>query len=99
MESSKNKYTETVKLSPQTNGPYSQKITPLAIVMHDTGGNYLGSVDWTSRIYNPETKQRLYAGVAHLHGLSPRARAMAIARVAHPMWRDALMAQAQVLDL
>jgi 4-hydroxybutyrate CoA-transferase len=38
-------------------------------------------------------------GVAHLHGLSPRARAMAIARVAHPMWRDALMAQAQVLDL
>ena len=38
-------------------------------------------------------------GVAHLYGLSPRARAMAIARVAHPMWRDALMAQALVLDL
>ena len=38
-------------------------------------------------------------GVAHLHGLSSRARAMAIARVAHPMWRDVLMAQAQVLDL
>lgn len=61
MESSKNKYPEVVKLSAQTNGPYSQKITPLAIVMHDTGGNYLGSIDWTSRIYNPETKQRLYA--------------------------------------
>jgi 4-hydroxybutyrate CoA-transferase len=37
-------------------------------------------------------------GVAHLHGLSPRARAQAIARVAHPLWRDALMAQAQQWD-
>jgi len=38
-------------------------------------------------------------GVAHLHGLSPRARAQAIARVAHPMWRDALLAQAKELEV
>jgi len=37
--------------------------------------------------------------VAHVHGLRPRERAQAIARVAHPMWREALMAQAQELDL
>ena len=37
-------------------------------------------------------------GVAHVHGLSPRERAQAIARVAHPMWRDDLMAQAHHMD-
>ena len=37
-------------------------------------------------------------GVAHVHGLRPRERAQAIARVAHPMWRDNLMAQAHHMD-
>ena len=37
-------------------------------------------------------------GVAHVHGLRPRKRAQAIARVAHPMWRDDLMAQAHHMD-
>lgn len=37
-------------------------------------------------------------GVAHVHSLSPRERAQAIARVAHPMWREGLMAQAQHMD-
>ena len=36
-------------------------------------------------------------GVAHVSALGPRARAQAIARVAHPMWRDELMAQAQAM--
>jgi len=58
---SKVKYPETVKLSPQTNGQYAQKIRPTAIVMHDTGGNYLGSIDWTSKVYYPNTKKHLYA--------------------------------------
>ena len=57
---SSNKYKETIKLSPQTNGQYSQKIRPTAIVMHDTSGNYEGSIDWTSRILKPDG-QRLYA--------------------------------------
>jgi N-acetyl-anhydromuramyl-L-alanine amidase AmpD len=61
IEMSLNKYPETIKLSAQTNGPYAQKITPSAIVLHDTCGNYLGSIDWTNRVYNPETKERLYA--------------------------------------
>jgi N-acetyl-anhydromuramyl-L-alanine amidase AmpD len=55
------KYRETVKLSPQTNGQYAQKIKPTAIVMHDTGGNYLGSIEWTSNVYYPGTTKRLYA--------------------------------------
>lgn len=55
------KYSERIKLSPQTNGQYSQKIIPKAIVMHDTGGNYEGSIDWTSKIINPSTGKRLYA--------------------------------------
>ena len=55
------KYKETTKLSPQTNGQYSLGIVPKAIVLHDTGGNYEGSIDWTSRIINPDTEARLYA--------------------------------------
>ena len=54
-------YRETVKLTPQTNGQYAQKIKPSAIVMHDTGGNYLGSIDWTSKVFYPGTTKRLYA--------------------------------------
>lgn len=56
-----NKYPETIALSAQTNGPYARKIVPKAIVMHDTEGNYNGSIDWTSRINNPSTGERLYA--------------------------------------
>lgn len=56
-----NKYPEQIALSPQTNGPYARKITPRAIVMHDTEGNYSGSIDWTSRITNPSNGARLYA--------------------------------------
>ena len=56
-----NKYPETVALSPQTNGPRARKIAPKAIVMHDTEGNYSGSIDWTSKINNPSTGERLYA--------------------------------------
>jgi N-acetyl-anhydromuramyl-L-alanine amidase AmpD len=55
------KFLETIKLSPQTNGQYAQKIKPTAIVMHDTGGNYLGSIDWTSNIFYPNSKRHLYA--------------------------------------
>jgi hypothetical protein len=55
------KYKETIKLSPQTNGQYSLKIIPKAIIMHDTAGNYEGSIDWTSKIINPKTGKRLYA--------------------------------------
>jgi N-acetyl-anhydromuramyl-L-alanine amidase AmpD len=57
----KTKYPEQVKLSPQTNGEYAHKIMPKAIVVHDSGGNYSGSIDWTSRIINPSTGKRLYA--------------------------------------
>lgn len=56
-----NKYPEKIALSPQTNGSYARKIRPKAIVMHDTEGNYRGSIDWTSRIHNPSTGKRLYA--------------------------------------
>ena len=56
-----NKYPEKIALSPQTNGPYARKIAPRAIVMHDTEGNYNGSIDWTSRIINPSNGERLYA--------------------------------------
>ena len=56
-----NKHPETVALSPQTNGPRARKIAPKAIVMHDTEGNYSGSIDWTSKINNPSTGERLYA--------------------------------------
>jgi len=59
--SSSGKYKETVKLSPQTNGVYSQKIIPKAIIVHSTEGAYLGSIDWTSKIINPKTGKRLYA--------------------------------------
>ena len=55
------KYKETIKLSPQTNGVYARKITPKAIILHSTEGNYEGSIDWTSRIINPDTGKRLYA--------------------------------------
>lgn len=55
------KYSETIRLSPQTNGPYAKKIKPEAIVMHDTGGNYAGSIDWTGRLTDPKTGKRLYA--------------------------------------
>jgi N-acetylmuramoyl-L-alanine amidase len=54
-------YSETVKLTSQTNGPYAQKIKPEAIVMHDTCGNYAGSIDWTAKILDPKTGKRLYA--------------------------------------
>jgi hypothetical protein len=53
-------YSETKKLSKQTNGQYSQKIKPQAIVLHHTSGNYEGSVSWTDRVLN-EKGQRLYA--------------------------------------
>lgn len=56
-----NKFSEKVALSSQTNGSFSRKIVPKAIVMHDTEGNYNGSIDWTSRIHNPSTGKRLYA--------------------------------------
>lgn len=55
------KYPEKIALSPQTNGSYLRKIVPKVIVMHDTEGNYHGSIDWTSRINNPSTGKRLYA--------------------------------------
>lgn len=55
-----NKYPEVKKLSKQTTGPYAQKIKPTAIVLHHTSGNYAGSVDWTSRVYDDNGK-RLYA--------------------------------------
>jgi hypothetical protein len=54
------KYSETVKLSNQTNGSFSQKIRPEAIVLHHTGGNYAGSIDWTNRIHDTKGN-RLYA--------------------------------------
>lgn len=54
-------YPETVKLSAQTNGPYARKIKPEAIVLHDTLGNYEGSIHWTNLIINPKTGKRLYA--------------------------------------
>jgi N-acetyl-anhydromuramyl-L-alanine amidase AmpD len=54
-------YPETVKLSAQTNGPYAEKIKPEAIVLHDTAGNYAGSIDWTNKVINPQTGKRLYA--------------------------------------
>jgi N-acetyl-anhydromuramyl-L-alanine amidase AmpD len=60
-EMSSKQYPETVRLSAQTNGVYAQKIKPEAIVMHDTMGNYAGSIDWTNRIMNPQTNKRLYA--------------------------------------
>jgi N-acetyl-anhydromuramyl-L-alanine amidase AmpD len=53
-------YPETTKLSAQTNGAYALKIKPEAIVMHDTAGNYAGSIDWTNRITNPQTGGRFY---------------------------------------
>lgn len=61
LEHKKMSYKEAIKLSPQTNGKYKQKITPKAIVIHDTAGNYAGSIDWTSRVTNPSTGKRLYA--------------------------------------
>jgi N-acetylmuramoyl-L-alanine amidase len=61
MDKPSQKYSETVKLTPQTNGPRALKIKPRAIVMHDTGGSYLGSIDWTGRVINPDTGLRLYA--------------------------------------
>ena len=57
---SSGKYPETIKLSAQTNGQYARKITPQAIVMHDTCGNYEGSIAWTNRVYRPDGS-RLYA--------------------------------------
>jgi len=57
---STNAFSETVKLSKQTTGVFSQKITPTAIVLHHTSGNYEGSIDWTSRIHDDKGK-RLYA--------------------------------------
>jgi N-acetyl-anhydromuramyl-L-alanine amidase AmpD len=53
------KYSETIKLSKQTNGQYAQKIKPEAIVLHHTSGNYAGSVSWTDRVYDDNGK-RLY---------------------------------------
>jgi N-acetyl-anhydromuramyl-L-alanine amidase AmpD len=53
-------FSETIRLSKQTNGPYAQRITPQAIVLHHTSGNYAGSVSWTDRIFNDQGK-RLYA--------------------------------------
>lgn len=61
MRETKTNFEETIKLSPQTNGKYAKKIIPKAIVLHDTCGNYEGSIDWTSRILHPTTGQRLYA--------------------------------------
>jgi hypothetical protein len=58
---SSGKYKETVKLSPQISGQYSLKITPKAIVLHDTTASASSALDWTSRIVNPSTGKRLYA--------------------------------------
>lgn len=55
-----NKYSETIQLSKQTNGAYAQKITPTAIVLHHTSGNYNGSISWTNRTHDNKGK-RLYA--------------------------------------
>jgi len=52
-------YPETVRFSKQTNGQNAQRITPSAIVLHHTSGNYEGSIEWTNRIYN-EKGGRLY---------------------------------------
>jgi N-acetyl-anhydromuramyl-L-alanine amidase AmpD len=57
---STNKFSETIKLSKQTTGQYSQKIIPTCIVLHHTSGNYEGSIDWTSRVFDTSGK-RLYA--------------------------------------
>jgi N-acetyl-anhydromuramyl-L-alanine amidase AmpD len=57
---SKTGYPERVQLSQQTTGPRSQKITPSAIVLHHTSGNYDGSVAWTNRVFD-EKGGRLYA--------------------------------------
>jgi N-acetyl-anhydromuramyl-L-alanine amidase AmpD len=53
-------YPENIKLSKQTTGQYTQKITPSAIVLHHTSGNYQGSIDWTNRVFDTNGK-RLYA--------------------------------------
>lgn len=53
-------FSERIQLSQQTTGPYAQRITPSAIVLHHTSGNYEGSVNWTNRILN-EKGGRLYA--------------------------------------
>ena len=53
-------YPQTIKLSKQTNGQYAQKITPQAIVLHTTQGNYLGSLSWTDRVFD-DRGRRLYA--------------------------------------
>lgn len=58
---SSSNFKETVQLTPQTNGPNSQIITPQCIVLHHTSGSYLGSIDWTGRVINPNTGKRLYA--------------------------------------
>jgi len=52
-------YSETIKLSNQTNGKYAQSIKPEAIVLHHTSGNYEGSIAWTNRVFNEKGK-RLY---------------------------------------
>jgi len=52
-------YSESIRLSKQTNGEYAQRITPTAIVLHHTSGNYEGSIEWTNRIFN-ESGGRLY---------------------------------------
>lgn len=54
-----NKFSETIRLSEQTNGSNTQTIKPSAIVLHHTSGNYEGSINWTNRIFN-EKGQRLY---------------------------------------
>jgi hypothetical protein len=56
----KNNFPEVAKISKQTSGQYAQKITPSAIILHHTSGGYLGSVNWTSRVYD-EKGRRLYA--------------------------------------
>ncbi|MDB4314424.1 N-acetylmuramoyl-L-alanine amidase [bacterium] len=56
----KKQYPEKIWLSEQTTGKYAKEITPRAIVLHDTCGNYEGSVDWTRRSHRP-SGTRLYA--------------------------------------
>lgn len=53
-------YSETVRLSNQTNGANAQRIKPEAIILHHTSGNYEGSIEWTNRVFNEKGK-RLYA--------------------------------------
>ncbi|CAN5708845.1 hypothetical protein BH23GEM11_BH23GEM11_10690 [soil metagenome] len=46
-------FPQVVRLSAQTTGNNAVRITPQAIILHDTCGNGEGSVEWTNRIHTP----------------------------------------------